>query len=433
MGAVGFINSDKELRSKVQSLFESNNHFDLENLDNKDDISDFLNYELSEILIINFSDSSRSLIEWVVKKIQDDAWLHSFGIVGIFDDNDNEDELLESYIDINILVMLNSHRINSHLLKSIDIINRERHILLQKVLIDNLMDNASGTFLIENDIFVASIYSSIITTALCQRGVISNQRKMMLQLVLSEMIVNGIEHGNCGIDFHEKTAFLDTGQNIVDLITQKCKDPNIAKKRVYFEWSVTDDKTIFVIRDEGQGFDISKLKGKIEKEGYMALHGRGIKMAVKIAKEVRYSRLGNRVKLIFENEEHIEHPETPEGFGVEEVQTLQKGDTVFKEGEIGDFLYYIISGTYDVFVEDVLVGRITPSDVFMGEMSFLMQNHRSATVIANCSGKILKISRNAYINAIKKYPHYAILLSKLLAKKLDRANNFKVKGELSQE
>ena len=47
--------------------------------------------------------------------------------------------------------------------------------------------------------------------------------------------------------------------------------------------------------------------------------------------------------------------------------------------------------------------------------------------------KILKISRNSYINAIKKYPHYAILLSKLLAKKLVRANTFKVKGELSTE
>lgn len=433
MGSVGFINSDKELRDSVFSIFEQNECYNVSVLDNKHDVSDFLDYELSEIIIINFSDISRSLIDTVIKKLQEDSWLHSFGIIGVYDDDDSEEELLEKYSDVNIMVMMNQRRIKSHLIKSIDIISRERHIIFQKVLVDNLMENASGTFLIESDVFIASIYASIITTALSQRGVISSERKMFLQLVLSEMIVNAIEHGNCGINYDEKSAFLSQGLNIVDLIAKKCEDPEVAKKRVYFEWAVTADETVFVIRDEGEGFDVNKLKDRIENEGAMALHGRGIKMAVKIAKEIRYNKKGNRLKLVFENEDKIEHRDTPEGFITEEIMTLYKGDVVFREGETGDFLYYIIAGTYNVYVEEVLVGRITPSDVFMGEMSFLMQNHRSATVIANCPGKILKISRNSYINAIKKYPHYAILLSKLLAKKLVRANNFKVKGEITVE
>lgn len=432
MGAVGFINSDKELKDRVSTLFIGSDHYDVVNMDNKHDVWDFLDYELSEIIIINFSDLNTSLINTVVKKIVEDSWLHSFGIIGVYDDEDNEEELLEEYKEINIMVMMNQRRLKSHLIKSIDIVTRERHIIFQKILIDNLMDNASGTFLIENDIFVASIYSSLITTALIQRGVISKERKMMLQLVLTELIVNSIEHGNCGITYEEKSEYLEQGLNIVDLITKKCENPDILKKRVYFEWSVDDTETVFVIRDEGKGFDVNKLKAKIEDNGSSALHGRGIKMAVKIAKELRYNKKGNRLKLVFENEESI-HKDTPEGFDHEEAITLSKGDVVFREGEIGDFLYYIIAGTYDVFVEGVLVGRITPSDVFMGEMSFLLQNHRSATVIANCPGKILKISRNSYINAIKKYPHYAILLSKLLARKLVRANEFKVKGEISAE
>lgn len=430
MGSVGFINSDKELNKKVTDLFYNNDSYDVVLMDNKHEISDFLDYELSEIIIVNFSDIRKNLIERVVIKIKEDSWLHSFGIIGVYDDDDSEEELLETYGDVNIMVMMNRRRLQSHLIKSIDIITRERHIIYQKVLIDRLMDNATGTFLIENDVFVASIYSNIITTALIQRGVISRERKMLLQLVLSEMIVNGIEHGNCGITYEDKSEFLEKGLNIVDLIAQKCENPEISRKRVYFEWSVNDNETIFVIRDEGDGFDVNKLKAKIEQKGSLALHGRGIKMAVKIAKEIRYNRKGNRLKLVFENEVSI-HREAPDGFSHNEALCLNKGDVVFKEGEIGDFLYYIIAGTYDVYVESVLVGRITPSDVFMGEMSFLMQNHRSATVIANCSGKVLRISRNSYINAIKKYPHYAILLSKLLAQKLVRANNLKVKGKIT--
>lgn len=432
MGSVGFINSDRELTMKVNDLFSKSDMFDIVLIDNNEDMSDFLDYELSEIIVINFSDANKELIDTVVRKIQEDSWLHSFGIIGVFSEGDDEEALLETYGDINIMVMMNQRRLASHLIKSLDIITRERHIIFQKVLYDNLMENTSGTFLIENDVFIASIYSSIITTALCQRGVISKERKMFLQLVLSEMIVNGIEHGNCGINYDEKSELLAKGLNIVDIIAKKCEDPRIARKRVYFEWSVNKDETIFVIHDEGKGFDVNKLKGRIENEGSMALHGRGIKMAVKLAKEIRYNRKGNRLKLVFENEESS-HRATPEGFNSGEVVNCSNGDVIFREGEVGDFLYYIIAGTYDVYVEEVLVGRITPSDVFMGEMAFLLQNHRSATVIANCPGKVLKISRNSYINAIKKYPHYAILLSKLLAKKLVRANEFKVKGEISTE
>jgi len=346
----------KGVKARGVRLSHNNNQFSVTVIDNKHEACDFLDYELSEILIINFSDTNSSLLNAVIKKMKEDSWLHSFGIIGVYNNDDNEDDLLDRYANLNIMVMMNQRRLKSHLLKSLDIITRERHIIFQKILVDNLVDNASGTFLIENDVFIASIYANIITTALSQRGVISKERKMFLQLVLSEMIVNAIEHGNCGISYDEKSEFLSRGLNIVDLINSKCKDPIIAKRRVYFEWTVSNNETIFVIRDEGEGFDVNKLKDRIEEEGTMALHGRGIKMAVKLAKEIRYNKKGNRLKLVFENEEST-HRETPEGFNTEEVVNCSNGDIIFKEGESGDFLYYMIAGTYNVYVEEVLVGR----------------------------------------------------------------------------
>jgi CRP-like cAMP-binding protein len=58
----------------------------------------------------------------------------------------------------------------------------------------------------------------------------------------------------------------------------------------------------------------------------------------------------------------------------------------------------------------------------MGEMSFLLNNRRSATVIADTEGKLVKITRRSFVSVIKDYPHYGIFLSKLLARKLVRAN-----------
>ncbi len=246
MGAVGFINSDRELTASINTLFDKNEVYDVVVMDNRHEVSDFLDYELSEILIINFSDLNRSLINSVVKKIQEDSWLHSFGIIGVYDDDDDEEELLETYRSINIMVMMNQRRLKSHLIKSLDIITRERHIIFQKVLFDNLMENTSGTFLIENDVFIASIYASIITTALCQRGVIDKERKMYLQLVLSEMIVNAIEHGNCGISYDEKAELLSKGLNIVDMISKKCEDPVISKKEYILNGLLTK-KRLFLL------------------------------------------------------------------------------------------------------------------------------------------------------------------------------------------
>jgi CRP-like cAMP-binding protein len=58
----------------------------------------------------------------------------------------------------------------------------------------------------------------------------------------------------------------------------------------------------------------------------------------------------------------------------------------------------------------------------MGEMSFLLNHRRSASVVAEDSGKLIRISRKSFVQAMKNYPHYGIFLSKLLAQKLARSN-----------
>ena len=65
---------------------------------------------------------------------------------------------------------------------------------------------------------------------------------------------------------------------------------------------------------------------------------------------------------------------------------------------------------------------LTPADIFMGEMSFLLNNRRSATVRAEGEGRLVKIPRKSFVAVIKNYPHYGLFLSKLLARKIARAN-----------
>ena len=56
--------------------------------------------------------------------------------------------------------------------------------------------------------------------------------------------------------------------------------------------------------------------------------------------------------------------------------------------------------------------------MFIGEMAFLLNDRRSATILAIGNGELIKIPKVSFLNLIRKNPHYGIFLSKLLAQRL---------------
>jgi CRP-like cAMP-binding protein len=257
---------------------------------------------------------------------------------------------------------------------------------------------------------------------LAQRGLINPDNKMHLQLALGELIVNAVEHGNCGISYDEKTAGMENGLSVVELVAEKCKDPLIRRKKVEFQWDIQSDYTSFTIRDEGKGFDVAAHLEKVAKQDMMSLHGRGIKMASMLSTELKYNKKGNQVTLNLKHDISVEH-EVPVGFSHEQVVTVKRGDIVLREDEPSDYLYYIASGKYSVFHNLKKVGSLSAQDIFMGEMAFLLNQRRSATIRADGPGKLILITRKAFVSIIREYPHYGIFLSKLLARRLVRSND----------
>ena len=421
MSYIGVINSEEGINREIKGLFARDNIRNYKILGCEDDILDFINFELPELLIINYSDSGLE-IDSIMEKIRKDSWINNFGIIGIFDqDRTSEEDLMKKYPEFNILSLLDTIRFRTSITRCVGIILENKQIVFNRDLSEKLFDKDVGSFEIGNDPFAVSIYAGLVSSMLLQRGLVKPESRMHLQLILSELIINGIEHGNCGITFDEKTAFLDDGGNIMDLIAEKCRNEDIDRKRVRVEWDITRTRSKFIIRDEGSGFDIYKLKAKIEKEGAYALHGRGIRMASLFAERVAYNLKGNAVLLQIRHEKDASR-EAPEGFSEEEMIYMKKGNIVCREGEIGDSLYYISSGRYSVWHSDKKVGTLNPADIFMGEMSFFLNNERSATVIAETDGIMIKVPRKNFIDIIKKYPQYGLFLAKLLSRKLARAN-----------
>jgi CRP-like cAMP-binding protein len=424
MGTLGVINSDPAVKRLIETTVKETRQgkHDLRFFFDTEEIFEFLSYDLPEIVIINFSDPLID-IDKVVSRIQDDKWILNFGILGLYSrEKDNEESLLTKYKFLNVLALLDNYRLRSHLVKNLQIIEQNYQLIFQREFSRNLLDGVSGSFSIKNDILAVPLYAGIAATILSQRGLINPDHKMHLQLALGELIVNAVEHGNCGITYEEKTQAMVNGLSVVELVAERCKDPLIRNKKVEFIWDILPEESVFVIRDEGKGFDVRAHLKKIASQDIMSLHGRGIRMASALSTELKYNETGNQVTLILKHDISVEH-DVPVGFSREQVLNVRKGDIVLREDEPSDYLYYIVSGQYTVFHNLKQVGVLSPQDIFMGEIAFLLNQRRSASVRAEKPGKLILLTRKNFVSIIREYPHYGIFLSKLLAKRLVRSND----------
>ncbi len=416
--------SDRELRENLRAVIDRRfrGQFQLQFAESQKSLMERLDFELPEIVIFDFSDDALDMPA-LRKKILEDAWLHNFGIIGLYDKKKHrEEELLEAYKEINVLTLIQYDRIGKLLAKSLEIIQGNRQLIFQDWLADKLVNRVSGSFVIDNaDHMVVPVYTGLIAMSLVRRGKIPQDDRFSVQMALTELVLNGIEHGNCGISYADKTEYLKTGAGIHEMIIERLDDPTVAGKKVTLEWDIDDERCRFVIRDEGEGFDVMALREKLKTDERDKLSGRGIMMAQMVADKLSYNKRGNIATLVFNLDRTVEN-KVPTGFSGEETINVRQGDVLMRAGEFGDCIYYVASGKFTVYLHDRPVGRITTADIFMGEMAFLLSNTRSATVTADGPGKVIRIPRKSFISVIKEYPQYGIFLSKLLAQKLVRSN-----------
>ncbi len=386
-------------------------------LKDKDETIAYLKYELPEIKMIYFSDATISAKE-ILDEIGKDPWLHYGGVVAIHD-NLEEKELLESMQDQNVIAVLRRKELERGFSRLMKILKQNKQILFQRGIQQHLLKNIAGSFVIDNDPLDITTYSNLVTNYLFNANLINKDTKEKLHVTLLELLINAIEHGNCTISFDEKTAWLESNRDIMDLIRQKNTDPAIRAKKVYFTYTISAEQSHFVIRDEGDGFDWrTRLSTKPDEPG---LHGMGMKMASVYVEQLQYNEKGNEVSFRVvhqKNESNI----IPAIFESSQELVFEDGQYLCSEGEESDYLYYIVSGTIYVYSKGKLVSSLTPDDIFMGEMSFLLSNRRSATVVSKGRSVMIRISKQDFVNLIKENPHYGIFLARLLAQRLARLN-----------
>lgn len=106
---------------------------------------------------------------------------------------------------------------------------------------------------------------------------------------------------------------------------------------------------------------------------------------------------------------------------------LAGGQTLLREGDLGDDLHFVISGRLRAYVrneagEQCLIGEIMRGQT-IGEMALFTGEPRSATVITIRDSVLVRMSRPIFEQLLSEYPLLSLSMTRLIIERLKRSNH----------
>ncbi len=131
-------------------------------------------------------------------------------------------------------------------------------------------------------------------------GLCDDTDRFRVGMALKEALLNALFHGNLELDFEQtrdlQEAILDDSSH--GALDARRQQPPFADRRIRVSVSIHPQQAVFVVRDDGPGFDTSQLPNKGDLGSLDAQSGRGIVLMRAFMDEVTYNDRGNEVTLI---------------------------------------------------------------------------------------------------------------------------------------
>ncbi len=165
----------------------------------------------------------------------------------------------------------------------------------QQRVLEHLVDSESR-FLLPNDLTLISPLIAFLQNNLKRVGLHQGDGDLHLPIALHEALVNAITHGNLEVPGPLRES---DSEAYLDCIKQRQASPPYCDRRVHVIAREAPEELIYVIRDEGPGFDTSSLPEPGDTEDLKNSSGRGLFLIRTFAwNEVRFNEEGNEITLI---------------------------------------------------------------------------------------------------------------------------------------
>jgi len=139
----------------------------------------------------------------------------------------------------------------------------------------------------------------VIIKELADLGFCTDGDSMKLSLAIREAIDNAVEHGNLELPSgHKHKEYMINPQAFQRWKTQRLEDPEYGSRRIRIEFECEDGRMEVRVRDEGAGFDTSRLPKSIEEVETLDSDLHGYRLMLLSMDEVRYNDKGNEITLV---------------------------------------------------------------------------------------------------------------------------------------
>ena len=292
MITIPVIATDKKLYDRVKAVIDSRapKDFGVRFFATPESAGAALGAEAPELMVINFSDTFR-----LFEDRPDEFRFRRSNIIALCEECATIDRI-NALRTANILVSLTFADMEKQLPGILDLVNNNRPLLSPGVQ-PGRGGVVSGSFRLHNNLFEAACCLNLICNYCYLSNRLTLEKKYFFHLPLYEMLINAIEHGNCGISYDEKSLFLERGGCAPDLIQEKCGEPAVASKMVFLSYELHPSHARFVITDQGKGFDWRTIMKILSEKDLLRLHGRGILIARETVRSLRFNEKGNEVTL----------------------------------------------------------------------------------------------------------------------------------------
>lgn len=104
-----------------------------------------------------------------------------------------------------------------------------------------------------------------------------------------------------------------------------------------------------------------------------------------------------------------------------DLQLLSPGQILFSEGDRGDVMFVLMSGTADIIVHHKVV-ETAVAGAILGEMAMIDDSARSATVVARSDCSLFPVGRDRFNFLVQQTPNFALHVMRVMADRLRKTD-----------
>lgn len=169
----------------------------------------------------------------------------------------------------------------------------------------NCLRHSDTTFHLRNDVNMIAPLVNHLHRTIRAIGVCNHTCGIRVSVALEEAINNAMFHGNLEITSAERTGDRDAYRI---LLAERLRTPPYCERTVDVQAKVTPEEAIFIIRDQGPGFNPNDLPDPTDPENLEKASGRGLLLMRTFMDSVEFNSFGNEVIMV----KRLEHEDSDE-------------------------------------------------------------------------------------------------------------------------